>query len=206
MNYVDPTGNWIETAFDAYMFAEYIATPSLMNGIAVILDAICVIVPGLPGGAGLILREVVHMSPKWWGYLKSALNTKIYNKILDFVKTNKKALQKEAGIAENVMKTTSDSVSINGASIPIGSSGSSSVGTGACFVAGNPILTENGHKNIEDIQVGDVVYSEDPETGQRALKRVVRTFIHEKETLRYVYVDGTKIETTEEHPFWVIGK
>ena len=54
--------------------------------------------------------------------------------------------------------------------------------------------------------MGDEVYSENPETGEKGLKKVVKTFVHDKDTLLNVYVGKTKIETTEEHPFWVVGK
>jgi hypothetical protein len=79
-------------------------------------------------------------------------------------------------------------------------------GTGACFVAGTLILTKDGHKPIEEIKEGDEVYSEKPETGEKGLKKVINTFVHDKDTLLNVYVGETRIETTEEHPFWVIGK
>jgi Pretoxin HINT domain len=73
-----------------------------------------------------------------------------------------------------------------------------------CFVAGTQIQTLNGTKNIEDIQVGDWVLSDDPNTvGEIVYKQVLNTFVKQTSSLIDVYIDGEKITTTEEHPFWV---
>ncbi|MTI96027.1 MAG: hypothetical protein FH749_11190 [Firmicutes bacterium] len=76
----------------------------------------------------------------------------------------------------------------------------------SCFVAGTLILTKDGHKPIDEIQVGEEVYSYNPETGEKGLKPVVNTFVHDKDVLLNVYIGELKIETTEEHPFWVADK
>jgi RHS repeat-associated protein len=73
-----------------------------------------------------------------------------------------------------------------------------------CFVAGTEIQTIDGTKNIEDIQVGDWVLSDDPNTvGEIEYKQVLNTFVKQTSSLIDVYIDGEKITTTEEHPFWV---
>ena len=64
----------------------------------------------------------------------------------------------------------------------------------------------NGSKNIEDIQIGDYVLAENPETGEIDYKEVVQTFVRYKDTIIHVIVNGTEIETTSEHPFWVEEK
>ncbi|MFT9078474.1 polymorphic toxin-type HINT domain-containing protein [Ethanoligenens sp.] len=76
----------------------------------------------------------------------------------------------------------------------------------ACFVAGTRVLTAAGTIPIEEIKTGDLVYSEDPETGKTGLKRVVRTYVHETYELVHVHVGNEEIKTTREHPFWVIKK
>jgi RHS repeat-associated protein len=83
--------------------------------------------------------------------------------------------------------------------------GTSKTGSG-CFTAGTLIPTEYGQSPIEEIKIGDYVWSENPETGEKGLKKVVNTFIHDKYTLVHVYTGDTMIETTEEHPFWVEEK
>ncbi len=77
---------------------------------------------------------------------------------------------------------------------------------GACFVAGTLISTEEGLRPIEEIQVGDYVWSENPETNEKGLKQVVNTFIHNKDEILHLIVNGEEIKTTREHPFYVEGK
>ncbi len=73
----------------------------------------------------------------------------------------------------------------------------------ACFVAGTAILTNLGSKVIENIQEGDLVWSENIETGEKSLKKVVQTFVRESDELIHVFIDNEKITTTPEHPFYV---
>ncbi|MGB5969456.1 MAG: polymorphic toxin-type HINT domain-containing protein [Spirulinaceae cyanobacterium] len=69
------------------------------------------------------------------------------------------------------------------------------------------MLTPDGEKNIEDIQVGDWVVADDPTTpGGVAPKQVMNTFVRQTEALVDLYVDGELISTTGEHPFWVADK
>lgn len=77
---------------------------------------------------------------------------------------------------------------------------------GQCFVAGTEVLTEQGHKAIETIKKDDLVWAENPETGQKELKSVVRTFINKSFELVHVFVNGEEIVTTPEHPFYVPQK
>nr|WP_322721612.1 polymorphic toxin-type HINT domain-containing protein [Nostoc sp. ChiQUE02]MDZ8234714.1 polymorphic toxin-type HINT domain-containing protein [Nostoc sp. ChiQUE02] len=79
--------------------------------------------------------------------------------------------------------------------------------TGNCFVAGTEIITAEGIKNIEDIQVGDWVIVDDPTTpGEIEARQVLDTFVSETTALVDLYVDGEVISTTGEHPFWTSDK
>ena len=78
--------------------------------------------------------------------------------------------------------------------------------TNTCFVAGTKIAVENGYKNIEDIEVGDYVYSYNLDTNKKELNKVLRTFIHQKDEIYTLKVNNQLIHTTEEHPFYVINK
>ncbi|WP_177214499.1 polymorphic toxin-type HINT domain-containing protein [Anaeromicropila populeti] len=73
-------------------------------------------------------------------------------------------------------------------------------------MAGTLVLTEDGQKPIEEVKAGDIVQSENPETGEKACKKVVRTFVHIKDELIHVWIAGEEIITTREHPFYVEGK
>ena len=68
------------------------------------------------------------------------------------------------------------------------------------------MLTADGYRQIKDIQEGDLVYSENVETGEKGLKRVSKVFVREIKKLVHVYVDGEEIKTTDTHPFWGEGK
>lgn len=77
---------------------------------------------------------------------------------------------------------------------------------GVCFVEGPLVAAEDGLCPIEEIKAGDYVWAEEPETGERALKRVVRTFLKEKDELVHIQVGGETITCTTEHPFYVQSK
>ncbi|MNM82347.1 Hint module [compost metagenome] len=75
-----------------------------------------------------------------------------------------------------------------------------------CFVAGTEVQTDEGEKNIEDIEVGDKVLSKNEETGEVAYKEVTATFDHETDEIYQIHVGDQVIESTYNHPFWVEGK
>ena len=75
-----------------------------------------------------------------------------------------------------------------------------------CFVAGTLIQAEDGLVPIEEIKPDQLVWAEDPETGERALKRVVCLFRNEKYELVHVQVNSETITCTPGHPFYVHGK
>ena len=74
-----------------------------------------------------------------------------------------------------------------------------------CFVAGTKVLTDKGHTNIEDIKVGDYVWSIN-EKGQRELKQVYYKYNNFTNRLQKILVGRELIETTPEHKIYVIGK
>ena len=75
-----------------------------------------------------------------------------------------------------------------------------------CFVAGTAVLTKFGNKSIEEIRVGDYVWSQNTGTGDKELKRVLHTFERESDELVYLQISGETIITTPEHPFYVPTK
>ncbi|MGG4147628.1 polymorphic toxin-type HINT domain-containing protein, partial [Paenibacillus algorifonticola] len=75
-----------------------------------------------------------------------------------------------------------------------------------CFTAGTKVLTDEGEKPIEEIEVGDKVLSKDDETGEVAYKEVVGLFQKQADEIYYVHIGDEVIEATGEHPFWLDGK
>ena len=55
---------------------------------------------------------------------------------------------------------------------------------------------------IEDINSGDLVWATDTETGETALKEVVRLFRNETNEWIHITVNGETITCTPEHPFY----
>ncbi len=75
------------------------------------------------------------------------------------------------------------------------------------FHRGTLVSTEDGLRPIEEIQAGDYVWSENTETGEKELKKVLSVSVSETKALVHVTTEnGTVINTTENHPFYVEGK
>ncbi|MDB2439304.1 polymorphic toxin-type HINT domain-containing protein [Hellea sp.] len=82
---------------------------------------------------------------------------------------------------------------------------------GCCFVAGTLVETEDGLRPIEDIKVGDLVLSRNPETGETAYKQVTAFIPRHDRIIWTVVLSGENnssesFETTDEHPWWVISE
>ncbi len=77
-----------------------------------------------------------------------------------------------------------------------------------CFTAGTRVLTDEGEKNIEDIEVGDRVLakSEFDANGELAYKEVTALYRNQRDDIIKLHVGEQVIETTDNHPFWVEGK
>jgi|GEM_PF-2461971 len=80
-----------------------------------------------------------------------------------------------------------------------------------CFVAGTQVLTDQGLKSIEAIQVGDFVLSKNQKTQKTDYKPVVNLFtVLHTELFTLTYKDKTgeayEIKVSGEHPFWVADK
>ena len=72
-----------------------------------------------------------------------------------------------------------------------------------CFIAGTIVASKDGQKKIEDIQVGDLVWATDPETGNTELKEVKQLFRNETNEWIHITVNDEEIVCTPNHPFWV---
>lgn len=76
----------------------------------------------------------------------------------------------------------------------------------SCFVAGTTVWTETGLTSIEDIQVGDRVLSQDPESGELVFKLVTGKTLRPPAPLTRIAITGEEILTTKGHPMWVVNK
>lgn len=68
-----------------------------------------------------------------------------------------------------------------------------------CFVEGTKVLTKEGYKNIEDIQIGDEVM-----THTNTYQKVIRTYINDTNTLcKFKTMVSNPIYVTPNHPFYI---
>jgi len=73
---------------------------------------------------------------------------------------------------------------------------------GGCLAAGTKVQCEDGLKNIEDIKVGDMVWTKEQE-----LRAVMETHMFEDKPLYEIeFEDGYKVQCTGEHKFLINDK
>ena len=75
-----------------------------------------------------------------------------------------------------------------------------------CFTGDTLVAAENGQKRIDEIKVGDKVWAFNVETGESELKTVTKVYVHSVDEILHLYTDEGDIDTTANHPFYVIGK
>ncbi|MEF2246470.1 S8 family serine peptidase [Paenibacillus sp. IITD108] len=77
-----------------------------------------------------------------------------------------------------------------------------------CFTAGTKVLTDEGEKPIEEIEVGDKVLAKDEfnPDGELAYKEVTALYRNQRDDIIKLHVGEQVIETTDNHPFWIEGK
>jgi hypothetical protein len=76
-----------------------------------------------------------------------------------------------------------------------------------CLVAGSPVWTERGRVAIEQIQVGDLVLSQNVELGRLEYKPVVRPTTRPAAAIVHLDLEtGERISASGGHPFWVSGE
>jgi|GEM_PF-315130 len=76
----------------------------------------------------------------------------------------------------------------------------------ACFVAGTLILTTAGLLAIEKLRAGDKVLAADPESFEVGEKTILEAFERKVYKLVHLTINGEKIVTTDNHPFYVQGR
>jgi hypothetical protein len=68
-------------------------------------------------------------------------------------------------------------------------------------------MSDGSIKNIEDITVNDLIVTYDPETSLRGIGSVTSIESPVKDDIiEFILSNGTIINATTEHPFWVIDK
>lgn len=87
----------------------------------------------------------------------------------------------------------------------VGGGSGQTMAVGECLVAGTPIWTATGMVAVEKVRVGDLVLSQNAETGELALQPVLRTTVRPKgRTIQFV-AGGESFQASGGHLFWVAG-
>ena len=75
-----------------------------------------------------------------------------------------------------------------------------------CFVAGTKVKTENGFKNIEDIKVGEIIYSYNLDNNNLELKKVLDTIKSSTIDTYKVTIGDKEVEMSPKHQIYIIDK
>ena len=75
-----------------------------------------------------------------------------------------------------------------------------------CLAAGTVVWTDLGSMAVEDVRVGDLVLSQDIETGELSYKAVVRTTVRPNTKLVRIRTEHEQIDASGGHVFWISGE
>ena len=75
-----------------------------------------------------------------------------------------------------------------------------------CFLAGTQVLTNNGLKNIEDIKMGELVYSINVDTNEKELKQITALYTGLTDEVYEITIGDEVIKTTPKHEFYIVDK
>jgi RHS repeat-associated protein len=75
-----------------------------------------------------------------------------------------------------------------------------------CFLPGTLILTDSGYKRIEQVKVGDLVWSFDNAKSKYLKKQVIKLYTHVRDTVYQIHIGEEVISATGDHPFFIAGR
>jgi hypothetical protein len=76
----------------------------------------------------------------------------------------------------------------------------------SCLVAGTLVQTAEGLRAVDEIQPGDLVLSQHPESGELTYKPVLRTTVRPPAPIVAIETEGHTIRATGGHLFWVASR
>jgi len=76
----------------------------------------------------------------------------------------------------------------------------------SCFAAGTMVSTQLGPRPIESLRLGDLVLSQDVDSGQLEFQPVLETTRRQEADTVRIELGTSSLVTTPGHPFWVVGQ
>ena len=173
--YTDPSGRWIETAFDLLSLGMTLNDIrnegfTTMNAISLVTDVVSVVLPIVPAGVSHAIRAAKYASK-----LANAADT-----AADTIKTVDKVMDASNKLSDYAKM----------------------VGDVCSFSADTQVSTQDGSENISAIEIGDHVLAWNEADGTLGYYEVTATLSHADKVLTELIIDGEWIETTPEHPFY----
>lgn len=75
----------------------------------------------------------------------------------------------------------------------------------SCFTKGTPIWTKTGNRAIETLELGDLVLSQDVDTGEFSYKPLIGRTVRPPSPTIKISLEDDQVQATKGHPFWVSG-
>jgi hypothetical protein len=76
----------------------------------------------------------------------------------------------------------------------------------SCLVASTPIQTDRGLRPIETIRQGDLILSQDIQTGELAMKPVIATTLRPPAKTKLIVTEENSVRATMGHYWWIAGR
>jgi hypothetical protein len=127
-----------------------------------------------------------------------------------FWKESSAAIQ-VADVTIPVKAAVADAVTAETKLGPGSKAGETAVEACCCFPAGTPVVSASGTVPIEQINVGQLVYARNPDTGATELKPVTQLMVTKAKPLYRLVTQNPRgvnesMDVTDNHPYWVKNK
>ncbi len=76
----------------------------------------------------------------------------------------------------------------------------------ACFLPGTQIYTKDGMRNIEDIKIGDMVYTINLDNNAKELQKVIDVLKNKTDETYELTINNQLVKTTPRHQFYIVDK
>ena len=76
----------------------------------------------------------------------------------------------------------------------------------ACFLPGTQIYTKDGMRNIEDIKIGDMVYTINLDNNAKELQKVIDVLRNKTDETYELTINNQLVKTTPRHQFYIVDK